>query len=429
MSTSSDLSPAPDAAGKQTSAGYVELSYSFLSVSQNSRTNNFENALNSPVRAQDGMSDLKLHLREVIAEPTDLIKQGIAPPPYFFAFKPSGGGQEGQKFAALLGASALARIFAGMILVRSSPEHSGGDGGHYSLSNPSEYVAAFNEKTEATIDAFTKGSLASMYKQCDGGAAASLDLEVTRAELHALILPRIFGGLQQAGEMHLAELDKVLTRFTAALKTFKVPTTSRGQGGKDGDDGHGGSQPLPELKHAVVVNYVKSVDITGGSGGPGGIYLHKAYTRIAVFSVKPQHWASALQKSASEQERSEQERSEQEGSTSSAALGGPAAPGAAGHHHAAQVAAATGRSEIGVLSGWFGGKPKPKPDERIKFTLNTTVLELEFDDAKYHANKAKFEGIFKGMAEDDEELGPIAESGGLDALGRRTCTIYQAVEA
>lgn len=403
MSASSNLSPAPDAAGKQTSTG--------------------------PVRAQDGMSDLKLHLREVIAEPTGLIKQGIAPPPYFFAFKPSGGGQDqGQKFAALLGASALARIFAGMILVRSSPEHisggGGGGGGHYSLSDPSEYVAAFNEKTEATIEAFTKGSLASMYKQCDGGATASLDLEVTRAELHALVLPRIFGGLPQAGKTHLVELDKVLTRFTAALKPFKVPTTSRGQGGKEGDDGYGGSQPLPELKHAVVVNYVKSVDITGGSGGPGSIYLHKAYTRIAIFSVKPQHWASALQKSASEQERPEQERS-----TSSSAPEGAVAPGAAGHDHAAKAAAATGRSEIGVRSGWFGGKPKPKPEERIKFTLNTTVLELEFDDAKYHANKAKFEGIFKGMAEDDEELSPIAESGGLDALGRRTCTIYQAVEA
>jgi hypothetical protein len=379
--------------------------------------------LNSPVKAQDSMADLKLHLREVITEPTDLIKQGTAPPPYFFAFEPLGGGQEqAKKFAALLGASALARIFAGMNLVRSGPDHSGGGDGkgdetsttrHYSLRNPSEYVAAFNEKTEATINAFTNGPLASMYARCDGGAAASLDLEVTRAELHAMVLPRIFGGLDQVGKTHLAELDNVLTRFTAALKPFKVSTTSRGQGGKDGDDGYGGSEPLPELKHAVVVNYVKSIDITGGSGG---IYLHKAHTRIAIFSVKPQHWASALQKSAS--------------SASEEAV----APGAAGHHHAADAAATTGTSEIGARSGWFGGKPKPKPsppkpDERIKFTLNTTVLELEFDDAKYHANKAKFEGIFKGMAEGDEELGPVAESGGLDALGRSTCTIYQAVEA
>ena len=387
------------------------------------------------------MADLKLHLREATAEPTELIKQGTAPPPYFFAFKPSGQGQEQErKFAALLGASALARIFAGMHLVRSSPDHSGGGGGggggnecstprHYSLSNPSEYVAAFNEKTEATINAFTNGPLASMYRQCDGGATASLDLEVTRAELHAMVLPRIFGGLDKVGKAHLAELDKVLTRFTAALEPFKVPTTSRGQGGKEGDEEHDGSQPLPELKHVVVVNYVKSIDITGGSGG---IYLHAPYTRVAIFSVKPQDWASALQKSAPSRPEP----------TRPPAPEGVVAPGAAGDHYADAVAADTGPSKIENRSGWFGGKPKPgppkpgppkpelpkpelpKPDERIRFTLNTTVMELEFDDAKYHANKAKFEGIFKGMAEDDEKLGPIAESGGLDALGRSTCTIY-----
>ncbi|KAK4174153.1 hypothetical protein QBC36DRAFT_334304 [Triangularia setosa] len=375
---------------------------------------------NSTVRAQDSMGDLKLHLREVIAEPTDLIKKGTAPPPYFFAFEPSGRSQEqAQKFAALLGGSALARIFAGMNLVRSNPDHSGGDETsttrHYSLSNPREYVAAFNEKTEAAINAFTKGPLASMYRPCDGGATASQDLECTRAELHDMVLPRIFGGLDQVGKAHLAELDKVLTRFTAALKPFQVSTTSDSQ---DGHEGYGGSQPLPELKHAVVVNYVKSIDITGGSGG---IYVHKPYTRVAIFSVKPQHWASALQKPTPSQQ----------GPTFTSASEEAEAAEVANHHNAADAAAATGKSVIGSLSGLFGGKPKPKPpkpDERIKFTLNTTILELEFDDAKYHANKAKFEGIFKGMAEEDEELGPIAESGGLHALGRSTCMIYQAGE-
>lgn len=400
MSASSDPSPALNAAGQQTSAGSV--------------------------KPYDRMADLKLHLREVIAEPTDLIKQGTAPPPYFFAIEPSGSDPEQkQKFAALLGAAALARILAGMSLVQSNPEHSSGgaEGGttstthHYNLRNPSEYVAAFNEKTEATINAFTQGPLASMYGQCDAGAATSLNLEVTRAELHAMVLPRIFGGLEQVGKTHLAELDKVLTRFTAALEPFKVLTTSRTQGGKDREDPDNegsGSQPLPELpelKHTVIVNYVKSVDITGGSGG---IYVHHAYTRLVNFSVKPEQWASALQKSAASQQTSTGS------STSEEAEDTVASP-------------ATGTSKIGAVSrGWFGGKPKPsppKPDERIKFTLNTTVIELEFDDAKYHANRAKFEGIFKNLAEDDEELGPIAESGGLNALGRKTCTIYQAGRA
>jgi hypothetical protein len=53
------------------------------------------------------MGDLMLHLRETIAEPTDLIKQGIAPIPYFFALEPLGRDQdEREKFAVLLAASA-----------------------------------------------------------------------------------------------------------------------------------------------------------------------------------------------------------------------------------------------------------------------------------------------------------------------------------
>lgn len=365
------------------------------------------------------MADLKLHLREAIAQPTDLIKQGTAPPPYFFAIQPSGGGQEqGQKFSALLGAAALARILAGMNLVQSSPDHisagternESSTALHFSLKNPGEYVAAFNEKTEATINAFTNGPLASMYRQPDQGAATSLDLEVTRAELHAMILPRILGGLEQVGKTHLAELDKVLTSFTAALKPFKVPTLPGApeQDGKDAD-------LQPDLKHTVVVHYVKSVDITGGSGG---IYVHQAFTRIVNFLVNPQQFASALQKS---NRSSASEQATVSGATSGAAGQGRAVAGSS---------ADTGivPSKIGALSrGWFGGKPKP--DERIKFTLRTTVLELELDDAKYHANKAKFENILKNLADGDEKLGPIAESNGLDTLGRNTCTIYQALKA
>jgi len=383
------------------------------------------------------MGDLKLHLREAITKQTDLIRQGTAPPPYFFAFEPSAkAGQEPvQKFASLLGVSALARIFAAMNLVKSAPDHSnGGEGGghHYNLSNPGEYVAAFNEKAEATINAFTNGPLAAMYKHADGGAAASLELDVTRAELHGMVLPRIFGGLDQA-EIHLKELDNVLTGFTSALKPFKLPVkappaphiqTEKGgdeEGGNSDmihkEDGGSDTHPLPDLKHAVVVNYVRTIDITGGSGG---IYIHKPCTRIAIFTVKPEHWAAALRKSPP---------------------GAAVVTGSSGHHHDADAAAASatgGPSEkmATSTSNWFprlgGHKPKPQPqppkpeDERIKFTLNTTVIELEFDDAKYNANKAKFEGIFKNLAQNDEKLDHIAKNGGLHDLGRATCKIFKA---
>ncbi|KAH0427253.1 hypothetical protein CcaCcLH18_09810 [Colletotrichum camelliae] len=289
-----------------------------------------------------------------------------------------------------------------MNLVQSNSDHiSAGTEGdepstalHFSLKNPGEYVAAFNEKTEATIKAFTNDPLAPMYRQPDQGAATSLDLEVTRAELHAMIFPRILGGLD----------------FVAVLKPFKVPTLP-GAPGQDGED----ADLQPDLKLTVVIHYVKSVDITGGSGG---IYVHQAFTLIVNYSVNPQQWASALQKSNCS---SSSEQVIVSGATSGAAGQGRAVAGSS-------VDTGIVTSKLGALSrGWFGGKPKP--GERIKFTLRTTVLELELDDAKYHANKAKFENILKNLTEGDERLGPIAESNGLDTLGRSTCTIYHAVKA
>jgi len=407
------------------------------------------------------MADLKLHLREAIAEPIDLIKQGTAPPPYFFALEPSEADHEQkQKFAALLGASALARILAGMNLVRSGPDHSGGgDGGdskgdeaapiiHYSLRNPSEYVTAFNEKTEATINAFTKGPLASMYEPSNGGVTTSLDLEVTHAELHATVLPHIFGGLHQVGKTHLAQLDKVLTHFTAALRPFKVFPPSRDHQGGKGREGADGEQQ-PELKLAVTVNYVKSIDITGGSGNGGGIYIHTPCTRIVIFSVKPQHWEAALQKpvplkGAEKTPAVKNHLGIYDAIVAAAAAATATATGDTATSAAADSAATASTptaaastttahtSAVGALPDWFGWKGKPKPpkkEERFKFTLNMTVLEIEFNDGKYKANKPKFEAIFKNMAKDDENLGPIAESGGLDALGRSTCTVFKVAEA
>ncbi|KAK0732174.1 hypothetical protein B0H67DRAFT_566834 [Lasiosphaeris hirsuta] len=239
----------------------------------------------------------------------------------------------------------------------------------------------------------------SMYGKPEGGSAVSLDLEVTRAELHAMVLARVFGGLGQVGKTQMAELGEVLTRFMLALRPFKVPAPSYGR-------------PLPDLKHAVVVNYVKSIDITGN----GGIYVRKPCTRIVIFSVRPQHWASALQKSGS--------HCADEG-TADAASGAP------------DSASSTG-SKIEQKSGWFdfGGKPKPKPEpkppkreEKINFTLNSTVIELELNDALYNGSKAKFEAIFKNLVEDDEALSGIAEMDGLNALGRNTCTVFPAVKA
>jgi hypothetical protein len=211
-------------------------------------------------------------------------------------------------------------------------------------------VGGFTKKTEATIEPFTKGTLVPMYQQREGPTTTNTDLEVTRAQLHDAVISRILDGVAQAGQTQRVELDNALTRFTAALRPFSTL----------------GSQALPELKHAVIVNYVKSVSTTGGGGGGGDIYIHTPCTRIVTFSVRLRDWELALQKSTS------------------------------------------------------------NTDERISFHLSTAILDLELNEAEYSSWRPKFDGIFKAIAKGDDELQRIAESGGLEALGRRTCTVYQA---
>ncbi|KAK1760127.1 hypothetical protein QBC47DRAFT_455932 [Echria macrotheca] len=354
------------------------------------------------VKKTDAMSNLKLHLREVITEPTDLVKKGTAPPSFFFSLEPSGKDAETtQKFAAVLGASAVARIFAAMAIVSSGSGRSAdGDGGEgqKSLSNPDEYVAAFNEKAEATLQAFTKGPLANMYQQPAGGTATTLHLQATIARLHDIVLDAVFAGLGHIDKEDMAMLGKVLASFMLSLKPFKVPAPTTAN-----------DTSQPDLKHVVAVNYVKSIDITGD----GGIFIHKPFTRLVVFSVKPQHWASVLQ-------------------TLARRPGGGKQPSAdAPQAGAASASAASETPEVKSkwsLPGFGAKKPKPPPEDvKIDFTLNTTILELELDDAKYSSAKGKFEAIFKEMAEDDDALSAIAEADGLQGLGRKTCKVVRAV--
>ncbi|KAL2199481.1 hypothetical protein P885DRAFT_58856 [Corynascus similis CBS 632.67] len=370
------------------------------------------------------MADLKLHLREAVAEPTDVIKQGTAPPPYFFCLKPVvETGEEAEKFTALLSASGVARIFAAMDLVQSGAKNNGG--GHYSLRNPSEYVAAFNEKTRTTVDTFLTGSMAAMYQPIPGGTTSKLDLEITRRDLHAMIVARIFDGLDRVDKTHRAELDKVLTSFTTALKPFKLPDGEKEpEKGKEDDD----KDEKPSLKHAVVVNYVKSTDITGGRGGPGGIFTHQPCTRIVTFAVKPRQWAVALDKSPHQKPDPNPEPKpdpKPKPDPGEKPVVPESAPAPAGNSH--DATAATHTSAKATTQGWgWWPKPKPKPeDEKIKFSLGTTIVELELDEDKFKNSKGRFEAVFKSFAKDDEVLGPIADSGGLKALGQSTCTIYR----
>lgn len=359
------------------------------------------------------MDDLKRHLKEAVAEPTHVIEHGIAPPPYFFALEPATNDkEEAEKFEALLNASAVARIFAAMDFVRSGAKNS--------LRNPSEYVAAFNEKTKVTVDTFLTGSMSGMYKQVPGGTTSRLNLDITRHDLHTRVVQRIFDGLDRVGETHGKELDKVLTRFTTALKPFKLPGAEEPKKGSHNDD-------QPELQHAVVVNYVKATDITGGSGGPGGVFIYKPCSRIVLFSVKPQQWAVALDKSSHSKPDPKPDPKPKPGPEEKPEPSNPN-PTPFGNGH--DAGAAPHSSEKVTTKGWWWPKPKPNPeDEKIKFSLGTTIVELELDEGRFNGGKGRFEAVFKDLAKGDKELGPIADSGGLKALGQNTCTIYRELEA
>lgn len=354
------------------------------------------------VHAAGGMEDLKLLLREAITEPALLIQDGKAPPPFVFAFEPPAGrGEDGdKKFAALLGVSALARIFAGMSVVQSRT------GEDYTLNNPDQYVAAFNEKSEAAYDAFTKPPLSVMYERLGDNRAINLPLDVTRAKLHTTVISHVFNGLPQVGTEQLERLDGVLTDLATALKSLEVRCPGNGE------------EPLPVLKHVVAINYVKTTDITGGSGGPdGGIYVCEAFTRVVVISVKPEQWALALRKTPHplEQKLSASPASPASSGTERAPTGH-----STGHHDAHGFG----------LPGWLGGgKKKPEPEEHIRFDLSLTIQDMQLNDAMYEVNKPKFEAIFQNMAKGDAELSGIAEKDGLVGLGRSSSIVYQAADA
>ncbi|KAK4141430.1 uncharacterized protein C8A04DRAFT_30928 [Dichotomopilus funicola] len=376
----------------------------------------------------DSMEDLKRHLKEAMADPTDVIEQGIAPPPYFFVLEPVTKDEEGaEKFEALLSAAAVARIFAAMDFVQGSGK--GKAGGPYSLRNPDEYVPAFNEKTKITVNTFLTRSMSGMYTQLPGGTVSKLNLDITRRDLHAKIVQLIFGGLDRIGEKHRKDLDKLLTSFTTALKPFKVPGADKPE--KEGDE-----DDQPELQHAVIVNYVKATDITGGSGGDGGLFIYKPSSRIVVFSVKPRQWSMALDKSSHTKPDPKPDPKPKPGLGEEPEPSDPdSTPSGHGHdagatHGTADAASASHGSEKVTTKGWWWPKPKPDPEhEKIKFTLTTTIVELELNEDKFKAGKSKFEAVFRSVAKDDQELSVIADNGGLKALGESACTVYRELEA
>ncbi|KAF5667166.1 hypothetical protein FHETE_5869 [Fusarium heterosporum] len=291
----------------------------------------------------DSMDTVASELQKAVAEPTVTIEHGQAPAPFMFGFEPSPKHQDQvQAFDQLMGMSAVVRMFAAINTV-------GGRGSRkqskpYSLSKPTEYVAAFNEGTDAVMKALTVGPLVEFYDTSIGGSVQKESFFLKRTELHPLVLQRIFSGLACVSEDHMKDLDQVLTGFVSALKTYTCDPTSE----------------QPTLKHIVLINYIRATDLTSG----GGIFRVEAFTRRVYITLKSQEWATALEKP-------------------------------------------------GFL----------RRNEKIKFSMETTITEMQLNCPKYEASKAKYEQVLKLMVGDHGDLDKVVEKGGLKGFGRETCLV------
>jgi hypothetical protein len=167
------------------------------------------------------MDDLALQLKDAVTDATDVIGTRRPPVPFFFGFELSiQNSEQHRAFSGLVGATALIRMFSAknIIAMRKSCKQSR----PYSLGELNEFVTAFNETAEATMKALTAGPLSTMYKKADTGSTQTEEQLLERADLHAFVLLRIFGGLNQIKKQYMADLEKVLTRFVESFKPCRV---------------------------------------------------------------------------------------------------------------------------------------------------------------------------------------------------------------
>ncbi|GAB0137518.1 hypothetical protein EsDP_00005778 [Epichloe bromicola] len=228
--------------------------------------------------SSDSMDMVAVELQRAIAEPTATIKHGQAPSSFIFGLEPSPKEDDQVKaFSQLLGMSAVVRMFAAVntVAARGSRKQSK----PYSLSKSGDYVAAFNEGTDAVIKALTVGPLAQFYDCSTGGSTQTESFTLKRTELHPLILKRVFSGLASITDEHMKDLDRVLTEFVSALKPYECDPT---------DD-------QPNLNHVVLINYIRATDLTGG----GHVFVVEPFVRRVYISLKSQEWATALEKPGS----------------------------------------------------------------------------------------------------------------------------------
>lgn len=341
----SDQESHPEVPGQHISAPSHAVYVSTLFDKNVPLTRTYSQGNVAPPIPTDRMDVLVALVEGSILEPEVLIKRGDAPVPKFIGIgPPEERNDEHQAFSALMGMLTMIRLFAAINQVSARQRSNRIKG--YSIDNPKEIGLAFAEGADATLHALTEGLLSTFYS-FESGQTQTANQSLKRAEIHSFVLTRIFGGIPQVDEETLENLDGVLTAFVNQVKPYKVAK----------------SLDQPTMNHCVLINYVKTTDLTGS----GEALVLEPYTRMVFLKVKADEWGHALQKP-------------------------------------------------GFL----------KRNEKVNFSMEFVITEMKLDEGKYRAAKPQWEKVVQLIANEKEELKEIVDKDGIEGFGRKTSVLFHA---
>lgn len=203
-----------------------------------------------------------------------VVKQGQAPPSIFLGLQPpSKFDNANHEFTALMGMSAMIRLYASMnqLSTRKNQNRSN----PFSIDRPDEIIRAFAEEADVVAQTLTRGVLSNMYES-EGGRVENMSPSLKRTEIHDFILKNILTELPQINGDILKKLDETLTHYIDLIRTHRLTPTPTN----------------PTMNHSVVVNYIRTQDISGD----GKVVLIDCFTRLVFIKVKAEDWIHATQK-------------------------------------------------------------------------------------------------------------------------------------
>ncbi|KAH0183033.1 hypothetical protein KCU99_g9478, partial [Aureobasidium melanogenum] len=167
-------------------------------------------------------------------------------------------------FAALLGVSAMVRLFSAINQIQESKSQS-----PPLLSNPYHAPLALAQQVGDTYRALTAGMLASMFAQ-KTNTVLTADQTMKRSGLHSYVTKTLFGSIPSASQAVLDSLDDAMTDLIQVLKLFKMNS----------------SATQPTVDFCVISNFVKATDITRTNSA----FVYEPMTRVLMLKVNVDNW-------------------------------------------------------------------------------------------------------------------------------------------